>query len=617
MKKTLILSILLLAALLSNSQNLLHEPQKIVIDVERNRFIVSNFGSLGDLILIDSLGNQDTLVINAGMNDGMQIVGDTVYGSGSGFNGRILGYDLNSGNKVMDTNILGVQHLSSFIVDSLGILYTSERFGNRIFKINPKTQEYWVFAQDIDLDEPNGMLLEPENDRMLVCLDQIPPKILSVSLSDSSVTILATLNINGSDGIDKDLEGNYYITGYYLPGMYKFNSDFSGEPELFYVHDHMVYPTYNEKNNSFLVTLYADDDWAEIPIDENVLNNPESIVYDEKHDRYIVSNCGDGKIIQIDNLGQQSFFNTALSYTLGLHIAEDSVFVSTNDGALKGVAGMSLTTRGIRFHTEIPEQQLLNDITSDTLGNLYITDCDANKIYKVNIENSTYSTFVNSGLGYPNGILFDAPNNRLLVANDLLPDRPLSAIDLEDATVTTVVETGINSIDGLTTDNYGCTYFSSWDTDKVYRYDESFTNPPEIVSEGHTDPADIFYNKQDTILAVPNYTSNIVEFIPIIISGTRDEKKSKIKLISLYPNPFYNEINIDFYLPEKASTKITVFDILGNRITELINEELNNGEHSVRWNGENNSGKQVPNGTYFFRLTVDGLSKTQRGILAN
>ena len=88
---------------------------------------------------------------------------------------------------------------------------------------------------------------------------------------------------------------------------------------------------------------------------------------------------------------------------------------------------------------------MLNDITSDVDGNLYVTDTDAHRIYKVNINDMTYTTFVNTGLGWPNGIIFDSTNNRLVVLNGGLPDRPLIAVTLEDSTISTVVETGLKA----------------------------------------------------------------------------------------------------------------------------------------------------------------------------
>ena len=150
------------------------------------------------------------------MTDGLQIVEDTVYGTGPAFTGTVRGYDLNTGQLVMNLDLSGegVQHLSSFAADSAGFLYSSERFGNRIFKINPKDHTYWVFATGNGIDQPNGILYEKNKNRLLVCLDQNNPPILAISLIDSSITNLVTTNLEGSDGIAKDLNGNYYITGY-------------------------------------------------------------------------------------------------------------------------------------------------------------------------------------------------------------------------------------------------------------------------------------------------------------------------------------------------------------------------------------------------------------------
>jgi len=514
MKNLLLILIVTTFAIQTHAQNLLNDPQKIVIDQARNRFIVSNFVAGGDLIAIDSVRNQSPFVENAGMVDGLHIVGDTVYGSGPYPSGKVRGFSLETGEMVMDLALTGVQHLSSFISDSMGILYASERFGDRIFKINPKTQEYWVFAESGGLDEPNGLLLEPEYDRLLVCLDQTNPSILAVSLSDSSVSLIATPAINGSDGIDKDPDGNYYITGYYLPGIYKFTPDFSGEPELFFIGDHIVYPTYNEKNNSFLVTLYNDDAWAEIPIDENVLYHPESVVYDEGNDLYFVSNWEDGKIIVLDHYGQQLIFNDALQHVAGLHINGDVLYACSYQGPLSGITGFDLTTSGLVFHKQIPGMTLPNGITSDNDGFLYISAYYANKVYKVNTSDSSHITLVSSGINLPNGLEFDFANDRLLLINEGGANAPIISIDKNTGETTTLVETNISQTDGLTIDNNGNTYFSSWATGKVYMYDPEYNNPPEVFSTGHAGPADIYFDEYNDLLAVPNFNSNSVDFIP-------------------------------------------------------------------------------------------------------
>ncbi len=349
--------------------------------------------------------------------------------------------------------------------------------------------------------------------------------------------------------------------------------------------------------------------WFENQLESpNLLNNPESVVYDSVFKRYLVSNCGDGNIIQIDCLGQQDYFNTELTYTLGLHIVGDTLFVSSNEGVYSGIVGFLLSTGEIVFHVDIPEKQLLNDITSDLAGNLYVTDCDANKIFKVRVADMTYTTFVDSGLGYPNGILYDIPNNRLLVLNCLLPNRPLISVNLEDSTVTTVVETNINSIDGLTDDNNGNFYFSSWSTDKVYRYDESFTNPPEVVSSGHTNPADIFYNKLNNILAIPNFSSNSVDFVSMSVTGFEEYagKSGNEKYgFLIYPNPFSHSAQFNYTLEYDSRIELSVYDITGKEIKTLVSETKKEGHHNLIWKGKDNSNQAIKPGVYFCKLKVN------------
>ncbi len=62
---------------------------------------------------------------------------------------------------------------------------------------------------------------------------------------------------------------------------------------------------------------------------QNLLNNPESVVFDVAHNRYLVSNWGDGTIVQIDSIGVQSYFSISLmdQFSLaGLYISSQSFF---------------------------------------------------------------------------------------------------------------------------------------------------------------------------------------------------------------------------------------------------------------------------------------------------
>ena len=245
------------------TQNLLNGPQKIVIDTKRNRLLVSNANS-GDLIQIDSTGNQTYFVKGADFIDGIEIVGDTVYGVGS--NRKIKAYNLVTKKLVLDITLSGSSsnYLSSITFDSTGHLFISCPLLNEIYKMNISDHSYWIFAKNNGLNKPNGILLEKEKNRIVIIDDSPNSKIHAINLADSSVFTLYTTSLNSPDGIIRDKSGNYYIGGYYLQGIFKIDTAFSKGTELFYKGLNIVYPTYDDRNNSILFTHYDDNTWEQL-----------------------------------------------------------------------------------------------------------------------------------------------------------------------------------------------------------------------------------------------------------------------------------------------------------------------------------------------------------------
>lgn len=70
-----------------------------------------------------------------------------------------------------------------------------------------------------------------------------------------------------------------------------------------------------------------------------------------------------------------------------------------------------------------------------------------------------------------------------------------------------------------------------------------------------------------------------------------------------YPNPFAGTTTISFNLNEAAKTTLGIFDNKGSLVKVLINgDDLNSGNHSVIWNGTDDSGNTAQAGLYFYRL---------------
>ena len=80
----------------------------------------------------------------------------------------------------------------------------------------------------------------------------------------------------------------------------------------------------------------------------------------------------------------------------------------------------------------------------------------------------------------------------------------------------------------------------------------------------------------------------------------------QFELVQNYPNPFNARTNIIYQLPKRAVVNITIYDVLGRRIKQLLNNEQNEGEHRIVWDGLNEIGTPVNSGVYFFQIYVDG-----------
>ncbi len=85
--------------------------------------------------------------------------------------------------------------------------------------------------------------------------------------------------------------------------------------------------------------------------------------------------------------------------------------------------------------------------------------------------------------------------------------------------------------------------------------------------------------------------------------------------ISNYPNPFNPTTTINYSIPRRGSIKLAVFNIKGQRIRTLVNEEIPSGEHSVIWYGDDDNGINVASGIYFYKLQAGTYTKTKKMIL--
>ena len=75
-----------------------------------------------------------------------------------------------------------------------------------------------------------------------------------------------------------------------------------------------------------------------------------------------------------------------------------------------------------------------------------------------------------------------------------------------------------------------------------------------------------------------------------------------------YPNPFNPSTSIEFRLPVNSDVRITIYNLLGQAVVELVNEEVNSGSYSVVWDGTDKSGIQVSSGVYLYKMQATGTN---------
>ena len=79
-----------------------------------------------------------------------------------------------------------------------------------------------------------------------------------------------------------------------------------------------------------------------------------------------------------------------------------------------------------------------------------------------------------------------------------------------------------------------------------------------------------------------------------------------------YPNPFNPTTTINYQVPKTAHVKIVIFNLLGQKVATLVDDELVAGFHSTQFNGLTDRGRQLSSGIYFYRMTTGDFSKTQK-----
>ncbi len=138
----------------------------------------------------------------------------------------------------------------------------------------------------------------------------------------------------------------------------------------------------------------------------------------------------------------------------------------------------------------------------------------------------------------------------------------------------------------------------------------SYTEP--CASEG---PITIAENTGDIhMYAVPTYAITCGNDDDIVL-----KKDSAVPetygLIQNRPNPFNASTVIEYAMAQPGNVTLDVYNVMGQRVVRLVDEYIEAGAHTVRWNGRDRHGVAVASGIYFYRLQANDFVESKKMIL--
>ena len=86
-------------------------------------------------------------------------------------------------------------------------------------------------------------------------------------------------------------------------------------------------------------------------------------------------------------------------------------------------------------------------------------------------------------------------------------------------------------------------------------------------------------------------------------------------LYPAYPNPFNPVTTLRYDLPEQAQVTLTIYDLMGREVTQLVNTTQEPGFKSVQWDATDSFGKPVSAGVYLYQIQADEFVQTKKMVL--
>jgi hypothetical protein len=243
------------------------------------------------------------------------------------------------------------------------------------------------------------------------------------------------------------------------------------------------------------------------------------------------------------------------------------------NGLVSGETSTSCKKKAIRLLPHTFEESEIQDLITDLLrirqtGNLF----KATTMLLLNIDTQNMATYKQEIMNAGNNKMYGAGDNSeevMMIYNTLLEEKYKSSGVIDTAGQVTPMLTYLNN--NFPTSEYTKTA------------NLLFSDLPE------SSPTNGALSKQQP-----------------------DDSKSEsviyeYKLFNNYPNPFNPETVVEYSVKEKSTVSLSIYDILGRKIYEIEQPEINSGRYEMRWQGTNKYGEKVSSGVYILEMSAKSL----------
>ncbi len=285
-------------------------------------------------------------------------------------------------------------------------------------------------------------------------------------------------------------------------------------------------------------------------------------------------------------------------------------------GSFNGTVDISFSypsTLSTTAHMEVFNR---DHVSGESLWN-YVATCNS-------VDHGTYRTVTVLGVTTLNGAT-KGGLDWTLTGSDL--DLPVELSSFTAISSTSLLLVTLQWATESETDNLGFNILRSQNTN----LSDAITLNTDVITGTNTSTHHT-YNFDDVTVIAPNFyyywlenidlngISNFTGPVMVQVLDQGDPNTPHVipvatKLNHAYPNPFNPETNISFDLVSASFVNITIYDVKGRKLQTLTSKEWNPGHHSVVWNGQDEYGKEVGSGVYFYHMTAGKYQSSQKVVL--